>query len=472
MSKETILRQFEFYSFGKKGSISAWLCTETANDVFDRLDRITEEPLSAVQFNQLLGRELVAPMSNDFFRYYWLENPMEHPYSVTELPDFDCFELCWMKSTAIVSLSHLKWGMHRLFVDALLYFGNIHFAWQELRNFTKQDLHSFFKKRRFDLDMMKQRGRALPLNPISMDDRYLISEIACKSFGDHRKDMSDNDLLRILKKRYDDHFQRRGGDPVTFRQLLSDDLPMPYPNRDQLDFLLGDILDESVSSEVDFEEAFGRTFRRYVKARSAALENTQSYLSMVGDLDVYVATSMRTRADFRTMATFCSNVFDDADLKKVFDLRYFDPTMSAAEGHEDKGLIECLMVKCVKVLVYCAGDKESYGKDAEAAMALSLGKPVIFYCDEAEKSRFYREIHPLSRLIQFDTGVAVGAIVTNSQEEVKELLRRLFENKMMYRIEHESKGYLRLKEDLTDSVVRIQTSDQVLSTTFWNHYHT
>jgi hypothetical protein len=57
-------------------------------------------------------------------------------------------------------------------------------------------------------------------------------------------------------------------------------------------------------------------------------------------------------------------------------LRYFDPTLSAAGGHEDKGLIECLMVKCAKLLVSCAGDKESYGKDAEAAMALSLGKPV------------------------------------------------------------------------------------------------
>jgi hypothetical protein len=51
--------------------------------------------------------------------------------------------------------------------------------------------------------------------------------------------------------------------------------------------------------------------------------------------------------------------------------------VSAAEGHEDKGLIECLMVKCAKALVYCAGDRESYGKDAEAAIALSLGKPII-----------------------------------------------------------------------------------------------
>jgi hypothetical protein len=67
------------------------------------------------------------------------------------------------------------------------------------------------------------------------------------------------------------------------------------------------------------------------------------------------------------MADTCERIFADARLKQL-NLRYFDPTLSAAAGHEDKGLIECLMVKCAKILVYCAGERESYGKDAEAAM--------------------------------------------------------------------------------------------------------
>src|SRR5438128_11434244 len=127
---------------------------------------------------------------------------------------------------------------------------------------------------------------------------------------------------------------------------------------------------------------------------------------MVNDLDVYVATSMRNRQDFRDMATTCDAIFSEPKLKDL-NLRYFDPTLSAAAGHEDKGLIECLMVKCAKVLVYCAGGSDTWGKDAEAAMALSLGKPVIFYCDASVRSRIFRDIHPLSRLIDFDTGVAV-----------------------------------------------------------------
>ena len=129
------------------------------------------------------------------------------------------------------------------------------------------------------------------------------------------------------------------------------------------------------------------------------------------------------------------------------------------------------MVKCAKALVYCAGEKDSYGKDAEAAMALSLGKPVVFYCDQEQKQRFFRDIHPLSRLIEFKTGIAVGAIATDSIKDVCTLLYRIFENKMEYELDQPKPNYLRLKEKLTGSIVRLQTNDQMLAETFWNHYH-
>ena len=44
---------------------------------------------------------------------------------------------------------------------------------------------------------------------------------------------------------------------------------------------------------------------------------------------------------------------------------------------------------------------------------------------------------------------------------------------MEYRLEEhpERRGYLLLKEQLTDSVVRLQTNDRMLSESFWNHYN-
>jgi hypothetical protein len=42
---------------------------------------------------------------------------------------------------------------------------------------------------------------------------------------------------------------------------------------------------------------------------------------------------------------------------------------------------------------------------------------------------------------------------------------------MAYTLEQSKPGFLRLKERLTNSVVRLQTNDRLLSETFWNHYH-
>jgi len=253
---------------------------------------------------------------------------------------------------------------------------------------------------------------------------------------------------------------------------LLDALVAQGSDKDQLHLSFDDVLAEDVKDADELTKTFDRVLSKFLAARENAVLNTALYLSMVNDLDVYVATSMRTRENFRAMATACEKIFGDPRLTHLH-LRYFDPTMSAAKGHEDKGLIECLMVKCAKVLVYCEGEKESYGKDAEAAMALSLGKPVIFYCDRGVKTRFYRDVHPLSRLIDFRSGVAVGAIVSDDVAQVAELVKRIFENSMEYRIEHHEKraGYLKLVEKLTDSVVRLQTDDELLTSTFWNNYH-
>jgi hypothetical protein len=103
-------------------------------------------------------------------------------------------------------------------------------------------------------------------------------------------------------------------------------------------------------------------------------------------------------------------------------------------------------------------------------MALSLGKPVIFYCDEDKRTGFYRDVHPLSRLINFETGVAVGVMVAATPADVAELLDRIFENKMQYEVIQPHQAYLQLRERLTGSIVRLQTNDQLLGEAFWNYY--
>jgi hypothetical protein len=51
-----------------------------------RLDGIGTDPLAKVQLNQLLAFGHEAPVSDDFFRYYWLSAPKLHPYDVKLVP--------------------------------------------------------------------------------------------------------------------------------------------------------------------------------------------------------------------------------------------------------------------------------------------------------------------------------------------------------------------------------------------------
>ena len=176
------------------------------------------------------------------------------------------------------------------------------------------------------------------------------------------------------------------------------------------------------------------------------------------------------------MAETCEAIFEADELRK-YNIRYFDPTLSAAESHEDKGIIECLMVKTAKVLLYFSQHKESLGKISEYAMALSLGKPVIVLCPDDERGRdlyrFYRDAHPLMRLVEFETGIVNGAMVTHRISDVVALLERILSKKMEYDLDLKpgTDAYYLLKERLTGTTVRVITDDKLLAETFWNNWH-
>jgi hypothetical protein len=457
-SDRQLLLKYFHPLFSGTGGIDSWLHDGVPQTVIERLGRIDDEPLSRGQLNQLLVLAHEAGVSAGFFTYYWLQTPV-HPYDITCIQGFDA---AYVDRGEIRSLAHLRWGLTRFFFDALLYFGNVRSAYRRLRGMDLPALEAFFNDYSYDSARLKRRGPALSLREIPRDDRHLISEVASRLLAS-----GEENLEVLLTTAYRNRIRRGYPAEVSISELLNDSEPV---RRNQMSFLVEDLLDEQLNSMSELEARVRSIVERYELARKAALQNTNLFLSMVDELDVYVATSMRTREDFREMSGFCDEVFADQRLKDLH-VRYFDPTLSAAQGHEDKGLIECLMVKSAKVLIYFAGSQESYGKDAEAAMALGQGKPVILYCPDAEKRRFYRDVHPLARLIDFRNGVANGWMVVSSPADVSELLVRILKNRMRYQLEQVRHGYLRLKEELSGSVVRLQTSDVFLRETFWDYYN-
>lgn len=431
--------------------------------------KMNTEPIHVTAFNQILHLLHEAGTTDGFFRYYFQFEPPLHPYPVDKVhPE----GLPVLDEKGISSLPQLEWGLRRFLIDAMLFGEDLRSTYRKLRVMGFDDLVLFFAQKRIDSEGLKGRGSILPLAAIPVDDRYLITEIACKAYTSSG---ASEELLieELLLKSY----RNLGGGRKKIGDLFNPDGPLAKDEPHEqmmLEFLAEEITEEIVENEQDIRDRIQNIAKRFNYARDMAIENTRLYLSIVNELDVYVATSMRKREDFRNMATECQSIFGSGGLSG-FRVRYFDPTLSAAPGHEDKGLIECLMVKCARVVLYFAGEYDSFGKDTEIAMAMSLGKPVIILCPNTKKGvqreKFFRDVHPLSRLIDFSTGVTIGALVTRRPDIVAQLLERILDNRMEYDLETSDDGYCRLRERLTNSIVRFQSGWRLLRESFYNYYH-
>jgi transcriptional regulator with XRE-family HTH domain len=116
---------------------------------------------------------------------------------------------------------------------------------------------------------------------------------------------------------------------------------------------------------------------RMATTQETAERNLARYLA-ADHLDVYVATSMRTDADFVSVNRFCSSLFAHPAVEPL-KLRHFNPTQSWIEDRVAKGMVEALMLKRSTITVYMAQKSDTFGKDSEASVALGQGKPVIVY---------------------------------------------------------------------------------------------
>jgi transcriptional regulator with XRE-family HTH domain len=111
--------------------------------------------------------------------------------------------------------------------------------------------------------------------------------------------------------------------------------------------------------------------------RSQGMRNLTAYLTEPY-MDVYVATSMRSHADYVSVNNFVETIFSDPAIK-VLKLRYFNPTQSFISDRVAKGLVEALMLRRSRLTVYMAQKTDTFGKDSEASVALGQGKPVLVY---------------------------------------------------------------------------------------------
>lgn len=275
-------------------------------------------------------------------------------------------------------------------------------------------------------------------------------------------------------------------------------------------------------------------------------KNQTSYLSS-DHLDVYVATSMRLEHEYLFVSKLVEQIFTHQTLKPL-KLRWFDPTQAYCENRIDKGLSEALMLKRAKCTLYLVQETDTLGKDSELASTLAQGKPVIAYVPEVDakfiealiadlqiispdthlneiilnqlqifnptlawdknnkelitwlsdpatapleelkalfskavkdkydtRARTLKDTHPLGIQVNLRSGVANGVLVVRDIKSCAELIKSIVLNNMEFiiadNVSIDNKGtYISLIEKISNSIFRIKSGDEILTNSFWNFY--
>jgi len=107
----------------------------------------------------------------------------------------------YTKGSEILNIEHFRWGLLRIYVDSLLFFGNISLGYNELNRKKGNELLDFFKSKQFDTTLIRERGHCMDFIEIEEDDRYLISEAVCKNLD--ADDITKTSLRCKLIDRYE-----------------------------------------------------------------------------------------------------------------------------------------------------------------------------------------------------------------------------------------------------------------------------
>lgn len=240
-----------------------------------------------------------------------------------------------------ITLEELKEGITKFKGFAMLRYGNFRFAYKELIQKREKELEEALRPYYETTDAIREEfgrrlAKALEIEPIERNETFYTGYLSKDKYQEEAK------YLALL--------------------LHENIIDTPFTSRNEL-VSLGEMYKD-----------IGNDIKR---AERRALTNTDIYLTW-HYMDVYVATSMRSKWEFEETFDFIDVVFNYEPLEEL-NLRYFDPTQSKCKNRIDKGLVEGLMLKRALCTIYMAQEMETLGKDSELAATLAQGKPVLAY---------------------------------------------------------------------------------------------
>ncbi len=282
----------------------------------------------------------------------------------------------------------------------ILEYGNFYYGYRKLRDIDPQPIISKYFSTEDEKEKLVEYYRLTRSIPafenIEVGKRYSLGYLASKE----NKDI--NGYRETLVKILDKCIERGTLNPEGLRKIANDELNINYNTLEKL------IMNSAIEQSTDllwwgtgtlFDDTSRINRKRYSSfqmlmqdaknacekldpnhienIREMGRKNTYAYLS-TNEIDIYFATSMRRGLDFVSNSKFLEEVICKLKDEKL-NLVYFDPTQSYLDDRIQKGLIESIMIKRCKLIVYNAQEHETFGKDAEAGIGLAHQKPVIIF---------------------------------------------------------------------------------------------
>jgi hypothetical protein len=382
----------------------------------------------------------------------------------------------------INSAEKLSEGVVGFVTDALLHFGSFHQAFLRLKA---------------DVDVLHKVAQSFGSEtraPFALSNPLKVEELAYLGYV-------SGELPTRMSKAHQTILEALGGLPgeLSAEAILKAASDRGIDLKSELDTInLGlqrraqkqITIDEYLSSQNFVTQTIDSFIGEVKRCRRAGIKNQEQYINSAGEMDVYVATSMRDDRDYAEMKTFIDQVFGRKDISRL-NLRYFDPTQAYCPNKHDKGLVECLMIRCAKVTIYCAQRQDTMGKDSELAITLGLGKPVIVYVPYGDtpadrdtysrRARVFAEVHPLSLQVNQLTGNTNGIILVRDANQCADALYSIAKNQLKVTVSREEEEdqlsgetsiYWVLREAVTGngSVIRVATGWKHLRTAFWSAF--
>ncbi len=285
-----------------------------------------------------------------------------------------------------ISLDDICEGIEYFRKYALLVFGNFKFAYRSLSKKTSERIKNKLSDYLINpKDIEKKLCARLPtiekIDEVEPKDTYLLGYL---SGAENKVDVDTSEAIGKFISAYsgDDKWDN-------FKLELDKYLVGALSITDDIKRKIGKLIsnfENYCSKDVNEFKAFinysATEIDKFLKERKKVLRkgirNTQVYLTW-DHMDVYLATSMRTKWEFEELCKLVDEVFkNNKDFNKL-NLRYFNPIQSYEDSNIDKGLIEGLMLKRSKCTLYSVQETDTLGKDSELASTLAQGKPVIAY---------------------------------------------------------------------------------------------